>query len=1433
MRNPVRMFRDAISSSARRPFHKHQTRLWLELLETRYAPALSPLSDPFTVVDPTLSGSNWNANVAMDGSGNFTVVWENDTLDGDHSGIFARRFNNLAQPLGDYFQVNSTASGYQILPSVAMHADGTSVVAWSENGYGSVVAQLFEQDGSAFGGNFPIVDTADAYGLTTSPSPQVFMYHDGEFAVLYKKGDEFRVQSFDVDWNPGNDRAVYSFTSGSTYHSFVGRRSKMDADGTLYLPVERYEAQDGTSTYTAIVRRIDTAGNAIEVTLVSATQSGMIPFTNYQLNVTPLQDGGFYVTYLAGPGDAQAAGTLLGQRYGADGTAVGSRVVLVGADRRPDSGGTLATLSDGDIIVAWAVDIPNANDESYFQVFSPDGVSRGPARLVANNLESQAVFGIAPDSERGFALVWFDQGDDGEVYVQRWIDAPLTVTQLGPVSPNPRDTPLDSIDVTFSTPIDISTFDFHDISLNRGAQSIALSNLVTITHVAGGTYRIGNLGSLTGLSGVYTLSVFGFAIQSTTGDSVTGSKTIQWTKNEPVPPPQISQFGPVSSTRAFPLDTIDVTFTAPINAATLTYQDFALTRSGGANLLTSAVTVTQISSTVYRLGNLTGLTTRNGSYNLTVSAVGVRNTANQAGSGSRSVTWTMDEPAARIQSVGPVSPNPRASGLPSLQVVFSREIEATTFTLADLKLTRGTTVVPLPSSVTISRIGIGVYVINNLASLTEKPGEYHLTVTGAGILNRGGAATANNATKTWTRQGVYAWLDNTVLRIVGSPADDSIAVRQVAGKISVEDRQILAGGVLVNDLAVTRITKIEVTGDAGADDIRFRSSSISGFQDITLPTVISGGAGNDLIRGVAGVDTIDGGNDSDDIDGMKGNDIINGGAGNDLLRGGLGDDKIHGNAGSDTLYGDENNDSLYGDAGDDFLYGIAGDDFLYGGADNDYLDGGDDDDVLYGEAGVDKLYGFDGHDNLVGGTGNDFLYGGKGEDGLGGDDPLVADQGDDYLEGGDDNDTLVGGNGNDKLVGGKGNDTLRGGKGNDKLYGQTDHDKLYGGDGDDYLDGAGGNDTLYGDADSDTLLGSYGDDILYGVLGEDTLIGGLHDDTLVVSLSFDTLLAKKLRTPIDPAPYAAKQAGDDTFRIILDLGAFGRSVLAPILAQAKQFSHKVKPLADLLTTKVPVVSNYNPLKGYTYLDLIKNFIGKNDYANLTTFIGIVRTLENSDIPTLTSFIELGAIKVSSVDEIFPTVPKINLPVINELRTKLKKAGVELPIFNDTAFVVRAILGQNVELVTYTLPALNLKLNKTFATFPVAGIPKVASVNVKVKGDFSFSAGGTIGYDMLGIQSGDPKDGIFVRGLYAKVGVGIALEGGVDVIGIVSGGVGGRIGATVSITIGSGGKTVHYDQFIDSLRNLNPDLGLNFQMYLYWKFPLAKKQTKIVYLYPDD
>ena len=160
------------------------------------------------------------------------------------------------------------------------------------------------------------------------------------------------------------------------------------------------------------------------------------------------------------------------------------------------------------------------------------------------------------------------------------------------------------------------------------------------------------------------------------------------------------------------------------------------------------------------------------------------------------------------------------------------------------------------------------------------------------------------------RSMLSATLSGGVLNIVEGSKADTVNVSLVANDATKLDvcengRHRLFG--------VNQVTSIKANLGGGND--LFEIDQRNG--QITLPTTILGGKGNDTLIGGGGIDNIDGGAGDDLIRGQAGNDVLNGNEGNDDIGGGNGMDQISGGGGNDAISGGAGSDSISGGTGDD------------------------------------------------------------------------------------------------------------------------------------------------------------------------------------------------------------------------------------------------------------------------------------------------------------------------------------------------------------------------------------------------------------------------------------------------------------------------------------------------------------------------------------
>lgn len=265
------------------------------------------------------------------------------------------------------------------------------------------------------------------------------------------------------------------------------------------------------------------------------------------------------------------------------------------------------------------------------------------------------------------------------------------------------------------------------------------------------------------------------------------------------------------------------------------------------------------------------------------------------------------------------------------------------------------------------------------------------------------------------------------------------------------------------------------------------------------------------------------------ITGTAGNDVLRGTADIDILQGLAGGDNLIGNDGHDVIFGGTGNDTLRGNAGNDILVGGEGRDVFFGGTGIDTFIGGEGNDIVHFELDTavtaSLTQGFATFINEAGVPVAETLSGIEQLVGSNLDDRLTGDDANNTLYGQNGDDILTGGGGNDRLYGGFGADIFNGGSGIDTVYFQErvavtadlnqgratyvneagaqvvetviDVEYLVGTEFDNNFTGDDADNRLWGRAGDDTLVGGAGDDMLFGEQGDDILLGGSGNDRLV------------------------------------------------------------------------------------------------------------------------------------------------------------------------------------------------------------------------------------------------------------------------------------------------------------------------------------------------
>ncbi|MCB0524885.1 MAG: T9SS type A sorting domain-containing protein [Lewinellaceae bacterium] len=299
-----------------------------------------------TEIQANTSSSNsqqWLA-VAMDTSGNYAVVWESFGHDGNGYGVFCQQFDNTDSPVGVEFRVNTTASNDQRFPAIAMDVDGNFIVVWQSytqdgDGWG-IYAQLYDNTGTAVGSEF-LVNTTTA---GQQRRPRVAMDDSGNFTVVWESELDIMYQRYDNTGTAlGSETIVNTTTAEAQNYPDIA----MDKDGDFVVVWQSF-AQDGDD-FGVYMQRYNNSGVAQGGETMVNTETTNAQLSP---RVSSDTLGNYVVVWVSNTQDGSQEG-IYGQLYDNTGTAVGSEFLVntttSGAQDNPE----VQMNGGGHFLVSW------------------------------------------------------------------------------------------------------------------------------------------------------------------------------------------------------------------------------------------------------------------------------------------------------------------------------------------------------------------------------------------------------------------------------------------------------------------------------------------------------------------------------------------------------------------------------------------------------------------------------------------------------------------------------------------------------------------------------------------------------------------------------------------------------------------------------------------------------------------------------------------------------------------------------------------------------------------------------------------------------------------------------------------------------------------------------------------------------------------------
>ncbi len=358
--------------------------------------------------------------IAMDGAGNYVVVWQSVGQDGDQGGIYAKRYNALGVAQGGEFRVNVVTAGDQAAPAVAMRPNGDFVVTWQSHGQdGSgwgIYARQFSAAGVAQSGDIlvntitfgdqitPAIGIDGAGNFTVAWSQ--FATSWGVYAQRFTAAGAATGSPFVANTTTAGDQvspvvgmdAAGNFTVGwSSYNPmtlswgiFAQRYTAAGAKNGAEIGINQTTAGDQKLTHAAMTpdgklmfvwtsQGQDGSGQGVYARRYDA--AGAAAGNEFRVNTTTAGDqtnpsvawdtyGNFYFTWSSYGQDAAATWGIYGQQFNAAGAAVESEFRVNSTAAGDQVNPTMAMDGQGHLVVVWNGNGVGDTDGVFMQRYS-------------------------------------------------------------------------------------------------------------------------------------------------------------------------------------------------------------------------------------------------------------------------------------------------------------------------------------------------------------------------------------------------------------------------------------------------------------------------------------------------------------------------------------------------------------------------------------------------------------------------------------------------------------------------------------------------------------------------------------------------------------------------------------------------------------------------------------------------------------------------------------------------------------------------------------------------------------------------------------------------------------------------------------------------------------------------------------------------------
>ncbi len=350
-------------------------------------------------------------DVATAPDGSFIVVWRSYGQDGSSNGIFGQRFDPNCSTVGDEFQINTTTTGNQTEPAVAMDAAAGFVVAWQGPGIidpnqEDIFAQWFDPNGSPIGDELLI----NSNTFDEQLCPAVTVNNDGGFVVVWESINFLEEgnrsicgQLYDSNGIKSGDEFVVNEEISSCRYPDIA----MDPSGNFVVVW-----MEDKSTNSIMARIYNTDGSA----KTDAFEAGAIEISSFTQPAIAMDATGCFIVTWDGDPNLAALDDIHARMFDPNGTALGEQFIVNSTLEQAQQNPQVAMNDYGEFVIVWDSRIdPNVNERDIFgQRFNSLGEPIGNEFQLNTCIDADQRYpAVAIGRDGRFVTVWQSDEQDG------------------------------------------------------------------------------------------------------------------------------------------------------------------------------------------------------------------------------------------------------------------------------------------------------------------------------------------------------------------------------------------------------------------------------------------------------------------------------------------------------------------------------------------------------------------------------------------------------------------------------------------------------------------------------------------------------------------------------------------------------------------------------------------------------------------------------------------------------------------------------------------------------------------------------------------------------------------------------------------------------------------------------------------------------------